>query len=301
MKIDRLIGIITLLLQNDKITAPELAKRFEVSRRTINRDVEDICKAGIPIVTMQGVNGGIAIMDSYKIDKTLFSNEDFKAIFTGLSTLDSVSQNRKYRNIIEKFSSHKDLLFLKNSILIDLSSHYKETLAPKIELLLASIENSTQVSFLYNNQNGEHSVITDPYLMVFQWSSWYMLGFDNATKLFKLYKLNRICDIKQTNQTFELQEIPEEKLDFKKYFTDEIQAVLLFDKSEKYRLIEEYGVDSFVEMPEGKLRFSFSFTNQNYLLSWVLSFGEKAELIEPSELRPLIQIRLKKAAEQYFK
>jgi predicted DNA-binding transcriptional regulator YafY len=300
MKIDRLIGIITLLLQNDKITAPELAERFEVSRRTINRDVEDICKAGIPIVTMQGVNGGIAIMDSYKIDKTLFSNEDFKAIFTGLSSLDSVTQSRKYKNIIEKFSLHKDSIFLKNSILIDLSSHYKETLAPKIELLLASIENNTQVSFSYNNQNGEHSVVADPYLVVFQWSSWYMLGFDNATKQFKLYKLNRICDMKQTNQTFKLQEIPEESLDFKKYFIDKIQAVILFDKSEKYRLIEEYGVDSFVEMPDGKLRFSFPFTNQDYLLSWVFSFGEKAELIEPSELRPLIQIRLKKAAEQYI-
>ena len=66
MKIDRLIGIITLLLQNDKMTAPELAEKFNVSRRTINRDINDICMAGIPIVTTQGVNGGISIMDGYK-------------------------------------------------------------------------------------------------------------------------------------------------------------------------------------------------------------------------------------------
>ena len=67
MKIDRLIGIITILLQNDKVTAPELARRFEVSKRTINRDIEDICKAGIPIVTTQGYGGGISIADGYKI------------------------------------------------------------------------------------------------------------------------------------------------------------------------------------------------------------------------------------------
>ena len=66
MKIDRLIGIITILLQKEKVTAPQLAEKFEVSRRTINRDIEDICKAGIPIMTTQGVHGGISIMEDYK-------------------------------------------------------------------------------------------------------------------------------------------------------------------------------------------------------------------------------------------
>ena len=85
MKVDRLIGIVTLLLQNEKMTAPELASRFEVSRRTINRDIEDICKAGIPIVTTQGVGGGISIMEGYSIDKTLFTSAEIQAIFSGLA------------------------------------------------------------------------------------------------------------------------------------------------------------------------------------------------------------------------
>ena len=76
MKIDRLIGIITILLQQDKITAPELAERFEVSRRAINRDIEDICKAGIPLITHQGYGGGISIADGYKIDKSLFTEDE---------------------------------------------------------------------------------------------------------------------------------------------------------------------------------------------------------------------------------
>ena len=66
MKIDRQIGILSMLLQKDTVTAPYLAEKFEVSRRTINRDIEDLCKAGIPIVTKQGVNGGISIMENYK-------------------------------------------------------------------------------------------------------------------------------------------------------------------------------------------------------------------------------------------
>ena len=70
MKIDRLIGVLSILLQEEKVTAPELAERFEVSRRTINRDIEDLCKAGIPIRTVQGTGGGISIMEGYRMDNS---------------------------------------------------------------------------------------------------------------------------------------------------------------------------------------------------------------------------------------
>ena len=104
MKIDRLIGIITILLQRDKITAPELAERFEVSRRTINRDIEDICKAGIPVITTQGNGGGISIIDNYKIDKSLLTSEELQAIFTGLKSIDSVSKTSYMKKLFEKFA-----------------------------------------------------------------------------------------------------------------------------------------------------------------------------------------------------
>ena len=74
MKVDRLIGILSILLQKDKVTAPYLAEKFEVSRRTINRDIDDLCKAGIPLITTQGANGGISIMEGYKIDNTLLTS-----------------------------------------------------------------------------------------------------------------------------------------------------------------------------------------------------------------------------------
>ena len=91
MKIDRLIGILSVLLQKEKVTAPELAERFEVSRRTINRDIEDLCKAGIPIHTAQGAGGGIHIMEGYRMDRTLLTSKDMQMILAGLRSLDSVS------------------------------------------------------------------------------------------------------------------------------------------------------------------------------------------------------------------
>ena len=87
MKLDRMIGILSILLQHKKVTAPYLAEKFEVSRRTINRDIEALCMAGIPLITEQGQNGGISIMDGYKIDRTLLSTSDMQAILAGLKTL----------------------------------------------------------------------------------------------------------------------------------------------------------------------------------------------------------------------
>ena len=82
MKIDRLIGILSIILQQEKVTAPYLAEKFEVSRRTINRDIEDICKAGIPLVTTQGPNGGISIMEGYRIDRTVLTSSEMQSIRT---------------------------------------------------------------------------------------------------------------------------------------------------------------------------------------------------------------------------
>ena len=91
MKIDRQLGILSILLQTETVTAPYLSEIFEVSRRTINRDIEDLCKAGIPIVTRQGKDGGISIIDGYKIDKTMLTRDEMQDILAGLRSLDSVN------------------------------------------------------------------------------------------------------------------------------------------------------------------------------------------------------------------
>ena len=105
LNIDRLIGILSILLQEEKTTAPELAKKFEVSRRTINRDIEDLCKAGIPICTSQGAGGGISIMDGYKMDRTILTSKDLQMIMSGLRSLDSVSGSHYYGPLMEKLKA----------------------------------------------------------------------------------------------------------------------------------------------------------------------------------------------------
>ena len=127
MKIDRLIGILSILLQEEKTTAPELAERFEVSRRTINRDIEDLCKAGIPIRTAQGTGGGISIMDGYRMDRTILTSKDMQVILAGLRSLDSVSGSSYYSQLMEKIQAgSSEFISGKDSVLIDLSSWYRD-------------------------------------------------------------------------------------------------------------------------------------------------------------------------------
>ena len=105
MKIDRLIGILSILLQEEKTTAPELAERFEVSRRTINRDIEDLCKAGIPIKTAQETGGGIRIMAGYRMVSTILRSKDIQMILAGLRGLDRVSGSRYNSQQMEKIQT----------------------------------------------------------------------------------------------------------------------------------------------------------------------------------------------------
>ena len=136
MKIDRLIGILSILLQKDKVTAAELAEKFEVSRRTIIRDIEDINMAGIPIATSQGNGGGISIMEGFRIDRTLLSSDEMKAIMTGLNSLDSISGSNRYKQLMNKLSADSDhLVNADNHIIIDLSMWDKSAVSEKIELI----------------------------------------------------------------------------------------------------------------------------------------------------------------------
>lgn len=172
MKLDRMIGILSVLLQQEKVTAPFLAEKFEVSRRTINRDIETLCMAGIPLVTEPGRGGGISIMDGYKIDRTLLSTSDMQAILAGLRSLDSISGTNRYALLMEKLSAGSSgLLAGDTHILIDLSSWYKDTLSPKIELLHSAILSENRVSFTYFAPKGESKRIIEPYDLIFRWSA----------------------------------------------------------------------------------------------------------------------------------
>ena len=246
MKLDRLMGILTLLLQNEKITAPELARRFEVSRRTIQRDIEALSMAGIPVVTAQGGNGGISIMEGYRL-----GNRD---------------------------------AFTAQEQLVNLYGYHEDSLSEKIKLLKLAIAQCRAVRFDYYYAKGEITREIEPCFVEYCWSDWYVFGWCRLREDFRRFKLNRLWNLTLTDDTFELRPVPTEQANGSEAFPAQYSISILFDKSVRYRLIEGYGLGCYEETDEGLL-FSLDYTNKEYIFTWVLGFGDKAEILAPEETR----------------
>lgn len=300
MRIDRLIGILTILLQKEQVTAPELAEKFEVSRRTINRDIEELCKAGIPVVTIQGQGGGIAIMDGFKMDRTLFTNKEMQDILAGLRSLDSVNGTNRYVQLMEKLSAgSSDFMRGNQSVLIDLSSWYKNALAAKIEVIRNAIDQKQELDFYYYSPRGESTRQIEPYYLIFQWSDWYVWGWCKMREDFRLFKLNRMEEINANGHTYGGRECPLPDLRDVKVFPGGIEIKALFQPECKWKLVEEYGPWCYVEQEDGRLLFQSNYANKDYLFEWLFSFRDKVEIIEPEEIRREMKFLIERMREIY--
>lgn len=284
MKIDRLLGILTVLLRQEKVTAPYLAEKFEVSRRTITRDIDALCQAGIPIVTEQGRGGGISIAPGYKLDRRLFTKEELQAILSGVRGLDSVSASPQETGLTDKLGGVEETAG-NGPLLIDLASHYKDSLTEKIALLKSAIAQNRLVSFRYYYEKGESERTVEPYYVVFRWGEWYLFCWCLKRRDFRLFKLSRLWELTANEKPFIPRPIPPEQLDPGRVWEANYQLEALFDPGVKYRLIEEYGPDCFRMREDGRLFLSVDFTFYGNMLSWVLSFGDAAEVLAPEQLR----------------
>ncbi len=302
MKIDRLIGILSVLLQEDRTTAVQLAERFEVSRRTINRDIEDLCKAGIPIRTEQGYGGGISIMDGYRMDRTILTSKDMQMIIAGLRSLDSVSGSSYFAQLMEKISSGSSKINAsRDSILIDLSSWYQKPLSEKIEIIQASITDRHLIRFRYYAPSGESERTAEPYYLIFRWSGWYLWAWCRDRKDYRLFKLNRMDQVEETDQEFTGRNAPAPDLSDDRIFPRATKVKALFAPDMKWRLVEEFGVHCFTEADDGRLLFTSDFTDMDSLVSWLMTYGPKAEVLEPSEARDMIRENAEETLKLYRK
>ena len=290
MKIDRLIGILSILLQKDMVTAPELAEHFEVSRRTINRDIEALSKAGIPIQTLQGSGGGISIMNGYRMDRTLLTSKDMQMILAGLRSLDSVSGSGYYGQLMEKIQTgSSELISGRDSVLIDLSSWYKTSLAPKISTIQDAIENRHILDFYYYAPSGESERSIEPYYVVFKWTSWYVYGWCLKRKDYRLFKLNRMDKVRETENGFVCRNAPVPELSSELAYPRNIILKALFDPDMKWRLVEEFGPECYEVQKDGRLLLVRDYSDIENLTMWMLTFGDKVEVLDPPEVRDTLK------------
>lgn len=299
MKIDRLMGILTLLMQNDKLTAPLLAARFEVSRRTILRDIEALCQAGVPVVTTQGGDGGISVMEGYKINKSVLTTDELQNLVSALKGIDSVSKTSNFESLMLKLAPEQNaMVSLASSVVIDLSSYYKESISEKIERIRQAIGQRAVIGFDYYYPKGEVRRTIEPYLIEFRWNAWYVFGWCRDREAFRRFKLNRLWTLALTGETYVSRPVCPEDIKGDDPFQETYQMLLSIDKSARFHLIEEYGMNCYQET-ENALLFTLGYANRDYAFNWVLGFCDKAEILEPEDARNEFAALVQKIGERY--
>lgn len=258
MKIDRLISIIMVLMERDMIGAAELAKMFEVSLRTIYRDVEALGKAGIPIVSSTGPGGGIGIMDSYKMEKRLFSASDITALLMGLGHLQSSLPSDKMVNTLAKVrgmipeEEFRQLEMRANQIKIDLSPwHGKGILPQTLETIRLALVLQRVIRFRYGTRKQEESTRdVEPCRLLLKDMNWYLQGYCRMRQDYRTFKLLRMHDLCLLDETFELRDLPIEQLNHFSFDSETKEEVKLrIDGTVWEEMVADFGEESLV--PDG--------------------------------------------------
>jgi predicted DNA-binding transcriptional regulator YafY len=249
---------------------------------------------------LQGTGGGISIMEGYRMDRTILTSRDMQMILAGLRSLDSVSGSSYYGQLMEKIQAgSSEFISGRDSILIDLSSWYRDSLTPKIEIIQNAIGDRHLVRFRYYAPSGESERMVEPYYLVFRWSSWYLWGWCTDRRDYRLFKLNRMDRVTETDKEFVCRDAPMPDLSTEKIFPGEIKVKALFAPDMKWRLIEDFGPHCFTEADDGRLLFTADYTDLENLVTWLMTFGAKAEVLEPAEARDIIRRNAEETLQLY--
>ena len=297
MQINRLFEIVYILLERKTITAKELAERFEVSTRTIYRDIEILSQAKIPVYANKGNGGGIGLLEDYVLDKSMLSEEEQNQILFALQSMEKIS-NQDEKNILEKMSS----IFNKiktNWIDVDFSDWGTNGEQDQtFNLIRNAILKHNVIEFVYYNSYGEEKKRqAEPLQIYFKDKSWYLKAYCRLKQDYRLFKISRMKDIKLLNETFEreLPQIKENKFDYKT-----IQLELEISKDMSYRVYDEFKREDIIKNKNGDFIVKVEFPENDWVYGYILSFGENVKVLSPGYVKSIIKEKLKKSLKNYF-
>jgi len=308
MKVDRLVSIIMLLLEKERVGAQELADMFEVSPRTIYRDIDTINMAGIPVRSTSGVGGGFEIMQQYKLDKNVFSTADLSTILMGLSNLSGVMRGDELVNALAKVKSFipadraKDIELKANQVYIDLSPWMgNRNIQPYLEMIKTALQESRLLSFEYTDRQGNKTARTaEPYQLVLKSNHWYLQGYCHKRNDFRLFKLSRMSNLQMEEELFTPQDYEKPQLDFADILeTMQTRIKIRIHKSVMDRMLDYCTYENFLPDDDEHYIVNFPFIENEYYYDILLSFGDKCECLEPPHIRAEMKRKIQEIAALY--
>jgi len=282
MQISRLFETVLILLRKEHISAGELAEHFNVSVRTIYRDIDVLSGAGIPVYTVKGRGGGIMLLPDFVLNRTFFSETEKRDIISALQSMSAVN-NASADSVINKLGG----LFkndMPNWISVDFSG-WGSDMSEKFDILKEAILTKRAVSFAYYNTSNERLVRTaEPHQLRFKHRAWYLWAYCLAKDAPRLFKLTRIRDVVLTDiRTVHTPEPLENSSP-----PAGVKLVIELPASCAYRAYDEFEDGNVIQNTDGSFRIELQVIADKWLIGYLLSFGSQLRIIEPEYIKAAV-------------
>ncbi len=285
MSDSRLFHILYYLLNKERATAPELAEKFEVSQRTIYRDIEALSGAGIPVYAEPGRNGGISLLQDFVLDRALLSRQEKQETLAALQSI-SATGSALAMDTLAKLSA---LFHIEDAgwLEVDFSRWGKKSAdSSKFEQLKTAVIQHREINIVYENTNSQTSVRTvQPLKLSYRSKEWYLKAFCLEKQDFRMFKLNRVLHLDVLDQTFVPKLYPEAEPDYGQTCP---KIALLFSKEIAYRIYDEFDETQIARQDNGDFLVSARLPVDQWLIGYLLSFGAQVEVKEPAYLREIL-------------
>lgn len=300
MSESRLFKILYYLLDKGTVTAPELAKKFEVSVRTIYRDIDMLSGAGIPVYTTTGHGGGIHLLDNFVLKKSLLSEQEMQDILIGVQSLSAV----QYPDTDGVMSKLKATFQIAESDWIEIDFSRWGSIVEKekqyFEMLKRSILGRQEIQFLYYNSLGEVSQRRcQPLKMVYKDKAWYLYAYCLKRNDYRLFRISRIKELLVTDQYFKsYSEMKESVFPLMEEMGKPITIELSFPKEVSYRVYDTFE-DDIIKWNGQEIRVNVTLPETEWLYSFIMSFGNQISILYPISLKEKIIERYKIALKHF--
>jgi len=297
MQIERLFKIIYMLLHEEKISASVLAERLEVSRRTIYRDIDTLSLAGIPVYTEKGKSGGISLLPDFVLNKSVLNEQEQNEILSALHGLSHLT-TAGTKEVLQKVSAvfNKQAV---NWLAVDFSDWYGDD--NYWDVLKEAILNTKIVEFNYYNSAGEQSFRqVEPLQLLFKLNAWYLKGFCLTKQDQRLYKLSRIKHLFVTSEAFLMRPLKTKEEHAEEAIDYELITVKLHVLAAKaYRVFDDFNDQDVEKQPDGSFIITMLAPIDEWLLSFILSYGKYIEVLAPESLRVTVKTELTEISAKY--
>ena len=293
MQIDQLFEFVYILIDKKRVTAKEMAERFGVSIRTIYRWLEALSLSGVPVYSMKGRGGGIAISEKFAMDNTVLSEDERLAIVSSVKALESLSGKRGAAITPERKAADKLSRLVTSDtdwLEVDFAPWSPEGAEVRnlFGILRDSILKKRQISFDYFTGDGRSEKrVVHPWKLVFRGQSWYLLGWCTSRKAERFFKLTRMRNLVMTSKNAS---VSRNIVTSRSAQIPEYSAPLIKIKAKVTQEKISYLMDSFIcteikPQKNGFVNVTFTAPDSSWLCEILLSFGAQIKIVSPAKLK----------------